>query len=89
MTSRASSGRTCARVITSAATIMFCVFAAFGTFDERALRIMGVGLAAAVLVDATVVRLVLVPAAMEVIGEHNRWFPAMTTRRLTLKRNVT
>ncbi|WP_206060805.1 MMPL family transporter [Nonomuraea basaltis] len=78
-----------AGVITAAATIMFCVFAAFGTFDDRALRIMGVGLAAAVLVDATVVRLVLVPAAMEVLGERNWWFPVLTFRRLTLRRNVT
>jgi putative drug exporter of the RND superfamily len=64
-----------ARVITAAAAIMFCVFAAFGAFDDRALQIMGVGLAAGVLVDATVVRLVLVPAAMEVLGERNWWFP--------------
>ncbi|MFI7701323.1 MMPL family transporter [Nonomuraea sp. NPDC049480] len=78
-----------ARVITAAATIMFCVFAAFGTFDDRALRIMGVGLAVAVLVDATVVRLVLVPAAMEVLGERNWWFPALTLSRLTRSQNVT
>ncbi|GAA2819416.1 MMPL family transporter [Nonomuraea rubra] len=78
-----------ARVITAAATIMFCVFAAFGAFDDRALRVMGVGLAVAVLVDATVVRLVLVPAAMEVIGERNWWFPELTFRRLTPRRNRT
>ncbi|SEH03347.1 putative drug exporter of the RND superfamily [Nonomuraea solani] len=78
-----------ARVITAAATIMFCVFAAFGAFDDRALRIMGVGLAVAVLVDATVVRLVLVPATMEILGARNWWFPSLTFRRLTLRRNVT
>ncbi|UBU17690.1 MMPL family transporter [Nonomuraea gerenzanensis] len=78
-----------ARVITAAATIMFCVFAAFGAFDDRALRVMGVGLAVAVLVDATVVRLVLVPAAMEVIGERNWWLPVLTFRRLTPQRNGT
>ncbi|MEV0594913.1 MMPL family transporter [Nonomuraea cavernae] len=77
-----------ARVITAAATIMFCVFAAFGAFDDRALQIMGVGLAAAVLVDATVVRLVLVPAAMEVLGERNWWFPGLSSGRLTHERNV-
>ncbi|MEU8245589.1 MMPL family transporter [Nonomuraea sp. NPDC048916] len=77
-----------ARVITAAATIMFCVFAAFGAFDDRALQIMGVGLAAAVLVDATVVRLVLVPAAMEVLGERNWWFPGLSSARLTHGRNV-
>ncbi|MER5646448.1 MMPL family transporter [Streptosporangium sp. NPDC002524] len=64
-----------ARVITAAAAIMFCVFAAFGTFDDRPLRILGVGLAAAVLIDATVVRLVLVPSAMELLGDRNWWFP--------------
>ncbi|TDD37494.1 MMPL family transporter [Nonomuraea terrae] len=78
-----------ARVITAAATIMFCVFAAFGAFDDRALRVMGVGLAVAVLVDATVVRLVLVPAVMEVLGARNWWFPRLALRRLTLRRNVT
>jgi RND superfamily putative drug exporter len=77
-----------ARVITAAAAIMFCVFAAFGTFDDRALRIMGIGLAAGVLVDATVVRLVLVPAAMEVLGERNWWFPDLSFTRLPLRRNV-
>jgi RND superfamily putative drug exporter len=68
---------------------MFCVFAAFWAFDDRALRVMGVGLAAAVLVDATVVRLILAPAAVEVLGERNGWFPGLTFRRLTLRRNVT
>jgi RND superfamily putative drug exporter len=77
-----------AGVITAAATIMFCVFAAFGAFDDRALRVMGVGLAAAVLVDATVVRLVLVPAAMEVLGERNWWFPGRSFPRVTCKRDV-
>jgi RND superfamily putative drug exporter len=68
---------------------MFCAFAASGTFDERAPRTMGAGLAAAVLVDAAVVRLVPVPAAMEVLGERDRWFPALTFPRLTRSRNVT
>jgi putative drug exporter of the RND superfamily len=45
---------------------MFCVFADFGTSGDRALRIMGVGVAAEVLVDATVVRLVPMPATSEV-----------------------
>ncbi|MEV4568820.1 hypothetical protein AB0K12_34045 [Nonomuraea sp. NPDC049419] len=65
------------------ATIMFCVFAAFGAFDDRALRVMGVGPAVAVLVDATVVRLVLVPAAMKVLDDRNWWFAGLTFRRLT------
>lgn len=53
-----------------------------------ALRIMGVGPAAGALVDATVVRLVLVPAAMAVPGERNRWFPDLSFARLPLRRNV-
>ncbi|WP_433366217.1 MMPL family transporter [Streptosporangium sp. CA-115845] len=69
-----------ARVITAAAAIMFCVFAAFGTFDDRALQIMGIGLAAAVLIDATVVRLVLVPSVMELLGDRNWWFPGTAGR---------
>ncbi|MDA0635230.1 MMPL family transporter [Nonomuraea sp. MCN248] len=77
-----------ARVITAAAAIMFCVFAAFGAFDDRALRVMGVGLAAGVLVDATIVRLVLVPAAMEVLGERAWWFPGLSFTRLTPGRDV-
>lgn len=68
---------------------MFFVFAAFGAFDDRALRIMGVGLAVAVLVDATVVRLVLVPAVMEVLGERSWWIPSLTFRRLPIRRDVT
>lgn len=50
---------------------------------------MGVGLAAAVLVGATVVRLVLMPAAMEALGRRNGWFPSMTVSRLTRSQNVT
>ncbi|MGJ6966708.1 MMPL family transporter [Streptosporangium sp. G11] len=70
-----------ARVITAAAAIMFCVFAAFGTFDDRPLQILGVGLAAGVLIDATLVRLVLVPSAMELLGDRNWWFPGTGGRR--------
>jgi RND superfamily putative drug exporter len=70
-----------ARVITAAAAIMFCVFAAFGTFDDRVLQIIGVGLAAAVLIDATLVRLILVPSTMELLGDRNWWFPGRGVRR--------
>ncbi|MFI0355244.1 MMPL family transporter [Actinomadura sp. 9N407] len=64
-----------ARVITAAAAIMICVFAAFGTFDDRALRTLGIGMAAAVFLDATLIRMVLVPATMELLGDRNWWFP--------------
>lgn len=64
-----------ARVITAAAAIMVCVFASFVLGDFRTVKLFGVGLAAAILIDATVVRVVLVPATMELLGDRNWWFP--------------
>ena len=71
-----------ARVITAAAAIMFCVFAAFVLGDNRSLKMFGLGLATAVLLDATVVRLVLVPATMELLGDRNWWLPRWLDRLL-------
>ncbi|MEO5900900.1 MAG: MMPL family transporter [Ilumatobacteraceae bacterium] len=71
-----------ARVITAAALIMVCVFSAFVLGDQRALKLFGLGLAVAVLVDATVVRMVLVPATMELLGERNWWIPKWLNRIL-------
>lgn len=65
-----------ARVITAAAAIMVCVFASFIFFDERGLKAMGLGLATAVLIDATVVRMLLVPATMEILGRRNWYWPS-------------
>jgi RND superfamily putative drug exporter len=64
-----------ARVITAAAIIMVCVFSAFVLGDDRNLKLFGLGLAAAVFVDATIVRMVLVPATMELLGDRNWWIP--------------
>ena len=64
-----------ARVITAAALIMFCVFGAFVLGDDRQLKLFGFGLAIAVLIDATIVRMVLVPATMELLGDRNWWLP--------------
>jgi len=64
-----------ARVITAAAAIMVCVFGSFVFGDERVIKEFGLGLAFAVLIDATVVRMVLVPATMELLGDANWWFP--------------
>ena len=64
-----------ARVITAAALIMFCVFGAFALGDDRQLKLFGLGLAIAVLLDATIVRMVLVPATMELLGDRNWWIP--------------
>jgi RND superfamily putative drug exporter len=64
-----------ARVITAAAAIMVFVFGSFLLEVERPIKLFGLGLAVAVLLDATVVRMVLVPATMELLGDRNWWFP--------------
>jgi putative drug exporter of the RND superfamily len=63
------------RVITAAAAIMIAVFAAFVPSPDVVLKVIGIGMAAAILIDATVVRLLLVPAAMHVLGRFNWWMP--------------
>ncbi|MDL9936035.1 MMPL family transporter [Gordonia sp. ABSL1-1] len=73
-----------ARVITAAAAIMVCVFASFVFFDDRGLKAMGLGLAAAVFIDATVVRMLLVPATMEILGRYNWYWPSWLRRVPTL-----
>jgi RND superfamily putative drug exporter len=69
-----------ARVITAAAAIMVCVFASFVIGDVRVLKVFGLGLAVAVFIDATIVRMVLVPAVMELLGKANWWFPRRLDR---------
>ena len=64
-----------ARVITAAAAIMVCVFGSFAFGDQRVVKEFGLGLAFAVFIDATVVRMILVPATMELLGDANWWFP--------------
>jgi RND superfamily putative drug exporter len=64
-----------ARVITSAALIMIFVFGAFVLNFSPEVKMFGLGLAFAVLVDATIVRLMLVPSIMEILGDANWWFP--------------
>jgi putative drug exporter of the RND superfamily len=71
-----------AGVITSAAAIMLIVFAAFIRGDVVANKAIGIGLAVAVLLDATLVRLVLVPAIMVMAGKWNWWLPAPLKRLL-------
>src|SRR5690606_6508490 len=63
------------RVITAAAAIMVVVFAAFVPSPDVILKVIGVGLAAAILVDATLIRMLLVPAVMHLCGERNWWLP--------------
>ena len=71
-----------ARVITAAAAIMVTVFGAFALEDAVFLKLAGLGLATAVLVDATIVRMVLVPATMELLGDRNWWLPRWLDRLL-------
>ena len=79
----ASGLATTARVITAAAAIMVCVFGSFVIGDPvRILAVFGLGLATAVLVDATVVRMVLVPAVMQLLGSANWWLPRWLGRAI-------
>jgi RND superfamily putative drug exporter len=71
-----------ARIITAAAAIMILVFSAFVLGDERAIKLFGFGLAVAVFLDATIVRLILVPATMELLGDRNWWIPKWLDRIL-------
>jgi RND superfamily putative drug exporter len=71
-----------ARVITSAALIMICVFLGFVFGADPVIKMMGLGLATAVLVDATIVRVVLVPATMALMGDANWWLPRWLDRVL-------
>ncbi|MFQ5380270.1 MAG: MMPL family transporter [Dehalococcoidia bacterium] len=69
-----------ARVISAAAAIMVAVFLAFVLGPDRIVKEFGMGLATAIFVDATIVRLILVPSAMELLGEANWWFPRWLDR---------
>ena len=74
-----------AGIVTSAATIMVVVFAAFGTSDLGLIRELGVGLSLAVLLDATLIRLVALPAAMVLMGRWNWWVLGRTRQPVTAK----
>jgi RND superfamily putative drug exporter len=71
-----------ARVITAAAAIMVVVFLAFLADPNVFLKQFGVGLASAIFLDATVVRMVLVPSVMQILGDRNWWIPGWLERRL-------
>jgi RND superfamily putative drug exporter len=68
--------KTTAGVVTSAAIVMVAVFAIFATLELLDFKMMGVGLATAILIDATIVRAVLVPATMKLLGERNWYLPS-------------
>ncbi|MDQ3935530.1 MAG: MMPL family transporter [Actinomycetota bacterium] len=71
-----------AATITSAALIMVSVFGAFALVGVPSVKQIGVGLAVAIALDATIVRLILVPATMELLGKWNWWLPAWLEKRL-------
>jgi RND superfamily putative drug exporter len=70
------------RVITAAAAIMVAVFAAFVPSQDVVLKTIGIGMASAIFIDATIVRLLLVPAVMHLLGRANWWLPAWLDKRL-------
>jgi putative drug exporter of the RND superfamily len=70
------------RTITALATIMVVVFAAFTLSTDRTIKMIGLGMAAAILVDALIVRTVLVPAIMHTLGRRNWYLPSWLDRRL-------
>src|SRR3954454_16964209 len=74
--------QTTGRVITAAASIMVLVFASFALGDDRIIKLFGIGLASAVFFDAVIIRCLLVPAIMEVLGERAWWMPNWMSRRL-------
>jgi RND superfamily putative drug exporter len=71
-----------AKVITAAALIMVFVFGSFLLESDRVIKLFGTGLATAVLLDATIVRMLLVPATMELLGDRNWWLPRWLDRLL-------
>ena len=71
-----------AKVITAAAAIMVVVFGSFLLENDRVFKLMGTGLATAIFLDATIVRMLLVPATMELLGDKNWWLPRWLDRIL-------
>jgi putative drug exporter of the RND superfamily len=77
-----------ARIITAAAIIMTVAFASFVTQQELPVKMIGFGLASAIALDATVVRLLILPAVMMLLGEANWWMPAPLARLLPRTKHV-
>ncbi len=71
-----------AKVITAAALSLVSVFLGFVASDDPVVKMMGIGLATAVAVDATIVRMLLLPATMTLVGDANWWLPRWLSRLL-------
>jgi len=78
--------RSTASTVTSAAAVMVGVFSVFATLGLLSMKEMGFGLAVSVLIDATIIRALLLPAAMTLLGEHNWWLPRVFKRLPQLSR---
>jgi RND superfamily putative drug exporter len=74
--------QTTGKVITAAASIMILVFASFALGDDRIIKLFGLGLASAVFFDAVIIRCLLVPAVMEILGRKAWYLPAWLEKRL-------
>src|SRR5205809_5599661 len=77
-------GRT-GRLVTSAALILFLAFAALASGPETDVKVLATGLAAGILLDATVIRAILVPALVSLFGRWNWWMPAGVARVLRVR----
>lgn len=73
---------TTGRVVAAAATIMICVFASFALGDNRAIKLFGISLASAVFLDAFVVRSLLLPSVLQILGPRTWWMPNWLSRRV-------
>jgi RND superfamily putative drug exporter len=80
-------GRT-GRLVTSAALILFCAFLALTSGPGTDIKVMGTGLGAGILLDATVVRMLLVPALVSLFGRWNWWLPSLPARLLRVQPSV-
>ena len=69
------------RLITAAATIMICVFASFALGDNRDVKLFGISMASAVFLDAFVVRSLLLPSVLQLLGPRTWWMPEWLSRR--------
>lgn len=69
-------------MITSAALVMVCVFTAFALGESQIIKMLGIGMATAILIDATIVRLIVVPSLMKLLGARNWWLPGWLDRVL-------
>ena len=70
------------RVVTAAAGIMIVVFASLIALDDVTMKSFGIGMSAAILVDATIVRMLLLPAVVQLLGSRNWWLPRQLERRM-------